>query len=159
LPAPLGPRSPRTSPCSTSKVTSEMASLLPNRRLTPATCTPAVTRCGLSGAVVGRVGRHPLGVGFTRRNGCLGDERLGPVVPVDDREAVARVAGGGDPSHVASVASFVVFVPMTALALNRGAALPEDATLPPLTARSYVVLLALWTVTAWLGAALAVGQS
>ena len=60
---------------------------------------------------------------------------------------------------VASVASFVVFVPMTALALNRGAALPEDATLPPLTARSYVVLLALWTVTAWLGAALAVGQS
>jgi hypothetical protein len=59
---------------------------------------------------------------------------------------------------VASVASFVVFVPMTALALNRGAALPEHATLPPLTARSYVVLLALWTVAAWLGAALAVGH-
>ena len=58
---------------------------------------------------------------------------------------------------VASVASFVVFVPMTALALNRGAALPEDATLPPLTARCYVVLLALWTLAAWLGAALAVG--
>jgi hypothetical protein len=59
---------------------------------------------------------------------------------------------------VASVASFVVFVPMTALALNRGAALPEEATLPPLTARSYVILLALWTMAAWLGASLAVAR-
>ena len=57
---------------------------------------------------------------------------------------------------LASVASFVVFVPMTALALNRGAALPEDATLPPLTARCYVVLLVLWTLAAWLGATLTV---
>ena len=59
---------------------------------------------------------------------------------------------------VASVASFVVFVPMTALALNRGAPLAEDATLPPLTARSYVILLALWTMAAWLGASLAVAR-
>jgi len=59
---------------------------------------------------------------------------------------------------VATVARFVVFVPMTALTLNRGAALPEDATLPPLTGRCYVALLALWTLAAWLGAALAVGH-
>ena len=57
---------------------------------------------------------------------------------------------------VASVASFVVFVPMTVLALNRGAALPEEADLPPLTARCYLVFLALWVVAAWLGAGLAV---
>jgi hypothetical protein len=60
---------------------------------------------------------------------------------------------------LASVASFVVFVPMTALALNRGAALSEDATLPPLTVRSYVVLLVLWTAAAWLGATLTGTQS
>lgn len=59
---------------------------------------------------------------------------------------------------VASVASFVVFVPMTALALNRGAALHEDASLPPLTARCYVVLLVLWTLAAWLGATAAVAH-
>ena len=59
---------------------------------------------------------------------------------------------------VATVASFVVFVPMTALALNRGAALHEDATLPPLTARSYVVLLVLWTLAAWLGATVTIGH-
>jgi hypothetical protein len=57
---------------------------------------------------------------------------------------------------VASVASFVVFVPMTAIALNHGAGLPEDATLPPLTPRCYVVFLMLWTSAAWLGAILAV---
>ena len=60
---------------------------------------------------------------------------------------------------VAGVASFVVFVPMTALALNRGAPLSEDATLPSLTARCYVVLLVLWTAAAWLGAALTGTQS
>src|SRR3954464_107821 len=90
LPAPLGPRSPRTSPCSTSKVTSERASLLPNRRLTPTTWTPAVTLCRRSGARVRRLGTHPLGVGFTRRDRCLGDECLGRILPVDDREAVVR---------------------------------------------------------------------
>ena len=45
---------------------------------------------------------------------------------------------------------------MTAIALNHGAGLPEDATLPPLTPRCYVVFLMLWTSAAWLGAILAV---
>jgi hypothetical protein len=56
---------------------------------------------------------------------------------------------------VAGVASFLVFVPVTALALNGGAALSDDEPLPPLTPRAYVVLLLLWTTSAWLGAALA----
>jgi hypothetical protein len=56
---------------------------------------------------------------------------------------------------IASVASFLVYVPMTALALNRGAALTEDTPAPPLNARAYVLLLALWTATAWCGAAAA----
>lgn len=55
---------------------------------------------------------------------------------------------------IASVASFLIYVPMTALALNRGAALTEDTPAPPLTARAYLLLLVLWTVTAWLGAAM-----
>ncbi len=54
---------------------------------------------------------------------------------------------------LASVASFVVYVPMTALALNDGRALRCDAPDPPLTPRAYTVLLLLWTFTAWLGAA------
>jgi hypothetical protein len=56
---------------------------------------------------------------------------------------------------VASVASFLVFVPLTALAMNGGAALNDDEPLPPLTHRAYAVLLLLWTTSAWLGAALA----
>ena len=56
---------------------------------------------------------------------------------------------------IASLASFLVYVPMTALALNGGGALTEDAPVPALTARAYAVLLALWTTTAWLGAAAA----
>jgi hypothetical protein len=54
---------------------------------------------------------------------------------------------------LASLASFVVYVPMTALALNDGRALRGDAPDPVLTARAYAVLLGLWTVTAWAGAA------
>ena len=56
---------------------------------------------------------------------------------------------------IASLASFLVYVPLTVLALNGGGALTEDAPVPALTARAYVVLLALWTTTAWLGAAAA----
>jgi len=55
----------------------------------------------------------------------------------------------------ATLASFVVYLPMTALALNGGAALPTDAPAPVLTARPRMVLLALWTATAWASAALA----
>jgi hypothetical protein len=56
---------------------------------------------------------------------------------------------------LASVASFLIYVPMTALALNDGAALTEDAPAPLLTSRAYVLLLVLWTATAWSGAAAA----
>jgi hypothetical protein len=56
---------------------------------------------------------------------------------------------------LATMASFVVYLPVTALTLNGGRAIPEDATAPALTVRAQVVLLALWTLTAWAGAALA----
>jgi hypothetical protein len=56
---------------------------------------------------------------------------------------------------IASLASFLVYVPLTVLALNGGSALTEDAPVPALTARAYAVLLTLWTTTAWLSAAVA----
>jgi hypothetical protein len=56
---------------------------------------------------------------------------------------------------VASVASFLIYVPMTALALNGGTAIKDDAPLPPLTLRAYVLLLLLWTATAWAAAVIA----
>jgi hypothetical protein len=55
---------------------------------------------------------------------------------------------------VASVASFLVYVPLTALALNGGVALRNDEPAPPLTPRAYVLLFLLWTATAWFGAAM-----
>ena len=55
---------------------------------------------------------------------------------------------------IASVASFLVFVPLTALALNGGVALGDDQPPPPLTPRAYALLFLLWTTSAWLGAAL-----
>jgi len=56
---------------------------------------------------------------------------------------------------IASLASFLVYVPLTVLALNGGGALADDAPVPALTVRAYAVLLTLWTMTAWLGAAAA----
>ncbi len=56
---------------------------------------------------------------------------------------------------LATLASFVVYLPLTALALNRGAAITADAPAPSLTWRAQAVLLGLWTLTAWAGAALA----
>ena len=53
---------------------------------------------------------------------------------------------------IATLATFLVYVPLTALALNGGNALVEDAPTPALTARAYAALLVLWTTTAWLGA-------
>jgi len=53
---------------------------------------------------------------------------------------------------LACLASFVVYVPMTALALNDGRAIRADAPDPALTPRAYAILLVLWTLTAWLGA-------
>jgi hypothetical protein len=56
---------------------------------------------------------------------------------------------------LATLASFVVYLPVTALALNGGRPIAEDAPAPALTLRAQVVLLVLWTLTAWGGAALA----
>ena len=56
---------------------------------------------------------------------------------------------------LATLASFVVYLPVTALALNGGRAIAADAPAPALTTRAQMVLLGLWTVTAWAGAALA----
>ena len=54
---------------------------------------------------------------------------------------------------LACLASFIVYVPMTALALNDGRALRNDTPDPALTPSAYAVLLLLWSLTAWLGAA------
>src|SRR5882724_7292849 len=56
---------------------------------------------------------------------------------------------------LATLASFVVYLPMTALALNGGRALATDTPAPVLTTRAQVLLLVLWALTAWGGAALA----
>lgn len=56
---------------------------------------------------------------------------------------------------LATLASFVVYLPVTALALNGGRAIEVDGPAPALTTRAQIVLLGLWTVTAWAGAALA----
>ena len=55
---------------------------------------------------------------------------------------------------LATLASFVVFLPVTALALNGGRAIAADGPAPALTAKAQVALLGLWTATAWIGAAL-----
>jgi hypothetical protein len=55
---------------------------------------------------------------------------------------------------LATLASFVVYLPVTALALNGGRAIEADRPAPTLTTRTQLVLLGLWTVTAWGGAAL-----
>ncbi|MBS0639958.1 MAG: hypothetical protein U1E70_10930 [Acetobacteraceae bacterium] len=55
---------------------------------------------------------------------------------------------------LATVASFVVFLPLTALALNGGQALAEDAPAPILPLSAQAGLFVLWTLTAWATAAL-----
>ena len=56
---------------------------------------------------------------------------------------------------LATLASFVVFLPLTALTLTGGRAIAADAAAPALTFKAQMALLGLWTVTAWAGAALA----
>jgi hypothetical protein len=56
---------------------------------------------------------------------------------------------------VATLVSFVVYVPLTVLALNGGEALAEDAEAPALTPVARIALLVLWTATAWAAAATA----
>jgi hypothetical protein len=54
---------------------------------------------------------------------------------------------------MASLVSFVVWLPLTALALNDGRPLPETDVAPAMTPRARWVLFGLWTMTAWLAAA------
>jgi hypothetical protein len=51
---------------------------------------------------------------------------------------------------VATLASFVVYLPLTALALNGGQPIAADGPAPALTPRAQTVMLALWTATTWL---------
>jgi len=55
---------------------------------------------------------------------------------------------------LATLASFVIYLPVTALTLNGGKPIEADAPAPALTARAQLLLLVLWTLTAWFGAAL-----
>jgi hypothetical protein len=54
---------------------------------------------------------------------------------------------------LAILTNFIVFVPLTVLALNGGRALRDNLDVPPLTARAYLALLALWTTAVWISAA------
>jgi hypothetical protein len=54
---------------------------------------------------------------------------------------------------MASFVSFVVWLPMVALALNNGEPLSDDAAAPSLTPNAKWALFVLWTATAWLAAA------
>jgi hypothetical protein len=56
---------------------------------------------------------------------------------------------------VATLVSFVVYVPLTVRALNGGAALADDQDAPVLTPVARIALLVLWTATAWAAAATA----
>ena len=56
---------------------------------------------------------------------------------------------------IASLVSFVVWLPLTALALNNGEPLAAEAVAPTLTPNARRALFALWTATAWLAAAIA----
>jgi hypothetical protein len=56
---------------------------------------------------------------------------------------------------MASLVSFVVWLPLTALALNNGQALAPDDVAPALTPNAKRALFVLWTATAWLAAAIA----
>ncbi|HEX2941775.1 MAG TPA: hypothetical protein VHO91_12065 [Rhodopila sp.] len=58
---------------------------------------------------------------------------------------------------LATLASFVIYLPLTALALNGGRPIPANAPAPAMTPRAHAMLLALWTATAWASAAFAAG--
>jgi hypothetical protein len=55
---------------------------------------------------------------------------------------------------LATLASFVVYLPVTALTLNGGRPIAADGPAPALTTGAQLVLLGLWTLTAWAGAGL-----
>ena len=56
---------------------------------------------------------------------------------------------------LASFVSFVVWLPLVALALNNGEPLAPEAAAPALTPNARWALFLLWTATAWLAAAIA----
>ncbi len=56
---------------------------------------------------------------------------------------------------MASLVSFVVWLPLAALALNNGEPLAAEAAAPELTPNARRALFVLWTATAWLAAAVA----
>ena len=56
---------------------------------------------------------------------------------------------------LATLASFVVYLPVTALALNGGRANRRGCAGAGVDGEGQVVLLGLWTLTAWAGAGLA----
>lgn len=56
---------------------------------------------------------------------------------------------------MASLVSFVVWLPLTALTLNNGMPLAENDAAPVLTPNAKRMLFVLWTATAWLAAAIA----
>ncbi len=55
---------------------------------------------------------------------------------------------------LATLASFVIYLPLTALTLNGGRAIAPDAPAPVFSTRSQMVLLGLWSATAWAAAGL-----
>jgi hypothetical protein len=54
---------------------------------------------------------------------------------------------------MASFVSFVVWLPLVALALNNGVPLASEDASPALTSNAKRLLFVLWTATAWLAAA------
>ncbi len=56
---------------------------------------------------------------------------------------------------LASLVSFVVWLPLTALSLNNGIALGPADEAPAFTVNAKRALFALWTATAWIAAAIA----
>jgi hypothetical protein len=71
-----------------------------------------------------------------------------PAVAFGPRAGVAALL-------IATLTNFLVYLPLTVLALNGGAALPYDAPAPKLTPLAYLTLLVLWIATAWCAAAAA----
>jgi hypothetical protein len=55
---------------------------------------------------------------------------------------------------LATLASFIVYLPLTALALNGGRPIGPEASAPTFTTRAQLTLLVLWTATAWVAAGL-----
>ncbi len=67
---------------------------------------------------------------------------ISPLLVFDIPTCLAAVA-------MTALASFVVYVPMTALTLNGGRPIPAGAQGPELTPIAHIVLLVLWTATVW----------